>query len=83
MFSWDAACPGYLDQPFLKTDTQQENSQAYLRRTGRSCLPVTLGVLQIIRGPSVLSRLFIEYSTFFLYSILFEIIKRLDLHHRI
>jgi hypothetical protein len=38
-------CAGYLDYPFLKNNTQQENSQAPWRRIGFTCLPVTLRVL--------------------------------------
>ena len=47
------SCAGYLDHPFLKNNTQQENSQAPWRRIGFTCLPVTLVVLAIIRRPSV------------------------------
>jgi hypothetical protein len=55
-------CAGELDYPFLKNDTQQESNQACLRRTGLSCLPVTLVILRIIGHPSVP----VEYLCIFL-----------------
>jgi len=50
------ASAGYLDHPFLKNETQQEHTQAPCCQTGLLCLPVTLGVLGIIRRPSVPSK---------------------------